>query len=215
MQIMYKPNDIKKMLFTELVIAKNQDTNYKNVFEEEIYRRFRFCGFDDKFTKEMIEYEEAILETTKKEYDKYFYQIKYWIDIKDNENLFKDNIENYALYINGNMSNKAFTTSELISIYDEGDFINRYGKDVYHSHIKEVNMVTGNSKYNLLDEFRNRIGYILSREFNKEYDSKIDTYAARLYKNEAHILFINKYQYAKNDEKKWEPYTEEFYNYYK
>ena len=68
MQIMYKPNDIKKMLFTELVIAKNQNTNYKIIFEEEIYRRFRFCGFDDKFTKEMIEYEESILETTKKEY---------------------------------------------------------------------------------------------------------------------------------------------------
>ena len=76
-------------------------------------------------------------------------------------------------------------------------------------------MVTGNSKYNLLDEFRNRIGYILSREYNKEYDSKIDTYAARLYKNEAHILFTNKYKYANKDQKQWKPYTEEFYNYYK
>ena len=214
MQIVYNSKDIDKLLFTELVIAKNQNTSDKNVFEDEIYRRFRFCGFDDRFTKEMIEYEEAILEVTKKEYDKYFYQIKYWTSLGDNEKLFKDNIESYALYIDGDMSDKAFTTSELISIYDEGDFIIRYGRDIYSSHLEEIDMVTSNSKYNLLDEFRNRIGYILFREFKQEYDSKIDICAARLYKNEAHILFINKYKYADNDDRKWRPYTREFFNYY-
>lgn len=214
MQIKYKTSDINKLLFTELVIAKNQNAGDKNVFEDEIYRRFRFCGFEDSFTKEIIEYEEAILETTKKEYNKYFYQIRYWTNLNDNEKLFKENIKSYALYINGEMSDKAFTTSELISIYDEGDFISRYGKDIYGSHLDEIDMIIGNSKYNLLDEFRNRIGYILDREFNKKYDNKIDTYAARLYKNEAHILFINKYNYANNDDRKWEPYTQEFFKYY-
>lgn len=211
MQLKYKTSDINKLLFTELVIAKTQKTS--DLFEKEIYKRLGFCGFDDSFIKEIIEYEEAILETTKKEYDKYFYQTTYWINLKEGEKLIKDDINLHALYIDGDMSNKAFTTSELISIYDEADFIINYGDGIYNHHLKEIEMLAGNSKYNLLDEFRNRIGYIFSREFGREYDDEIDTWAARFYKNESHILFINKYNYA-TDDQSWTPYTDEFYKFY-
>ncbi|MBQ6476884.1 MAG: hypothetical protein IJI43_00370 [Bacilli bacterium] len=213
MQIEYKEKDIDKLLFTELVIAKKQ--NNGEVFEKEIYKRLKFCGFDDKFIKELIEYEEAILETTKKEYTKYFYQTKYWINLEENEKLLSNDINEYALYIDGKMSKHAFTTSELISIYDEADFLLNYGDNIYDEHSKEIDMLAGNSKYNLLDEFRNRISYIFHREFNREYDNDIDTFAARFFKNESHILFISKYNYAKDDSRNWTPYTKEFFKFYK
>lgn len=212
MGIRYKKEDIDKLLFTELVFGMRQDDG--NVFRDEIFRRLRFCGFDDSFIKEMIEYEDEIINVTRKEYDKYFYKTKYWIDLDDDEKLIKGNIDDYALYIDGKMSKKAFTTSELIGIYDEADFIMNYGSGLYDSHLDEIEMLYGDSKYNLLEEFKNRIGYIYYREFGKDYDEYIDTCAARFYKNESHILFINKYDYAKDKRGNWKPYSDEFFKYY-
>ncbi len=208
---MYKKENINKMLFTELVISLDNKEDSKD-FKNEIYRRLSFCGFENIMINNLIEYEEAILESTNKKYNNLLVNKKWWLE--SNNNLLEKPIEYYALYYNGEITKYAFTNSELVSIYDEADFLINYGIDAYPDFKDEVlALYDKNSITNLKSEFIHRIAYIYKRELNKEYNDEIYSKAIKFFINESQILFINKYNYAE-ESLKWEPYTDEFYKFF-
>lgn len=208
---MYKKENINKMLFTELVISLDNKEDSKD-FKNEIYRRLSFCGFENIIINNLIEYEEAILESTNKKYNNLLVNKKWWLE--SNNNLLEKPIEYYALYYNGEITKYAFTNSELVSIYDEADFLINYGIDAYPDFKDEVlALYDKNSITNLKSEFIHRIAYIYKRELNKEYNDEIYSKAIKFFINESQILFINKYNYAE-ESLKWEPYTDEFYKFF-
>jgi len=208
---LYKKENINKMLFTELVISLDNKEDSKD-FKNEIYRRLSFCGFENIMINNLIEYEEAILESTNKKYNNLLVNKKWWLE--SNNNLLEKPIEYYALYYNGEITKYAFTNSELVSIYDEADFLINYGIDAYPDFKDEVlALYDKNSITNLKSEFIHRIAYIYKRELNKEYNDEIYSKAIKFFINESQILFINKYNYAE-ESLKWEPYTDEFYKFF-
>lgn len=209
---MYSTKNLVKMLFTELVIALNSESNSR-IYSDEIKRRLSFCGFEDNMIKNLIEYEEAILESTNKNYDNLLINKKWWLE--SDSKILEKPIEYYALYYNGEITKYAFTNSELVSIYDEADFLINYGIDAYPKLKSEILAFHDNDSItNLKSEFIHRIAYIYKRELKKEYNDEIYSKAMKFFINESHILFLNKYKYVEDENLKWKPYTNEYYKFF-
>lgn len=209
---MYSLENIDKMLFTELVIALNTELD-NHIYENEIKRRLTFCGFEDVMINNLIEYENAILESTNKKYDCLLINKKWWLE--SNTKILEKPIEYYALYYNGKITKYAFTNSELVSIYDEADFLIIYGIDAYPEFKDEVlSFHDDESITDLKSEFIHRIAYIYKRELNIDYDNEVYEKAMKFFINESNILFLNKYNYQEDNNLKWKSYTDEYYNFF-
>lgn len=215
MQIRYNDNRVNKMLFTELVIASTLSEGKNNVFDQEIRRRLDFCNFEKRMINLLIQYELEILKVTKKEYNDYFYNKKWWLSLQEGEKLLKLPLENYPMYCNGEMSKYALTNSELVSIYDEAGFILNCDDGIFDCFKDECLLFySSNSITSLKSEFIHRIQYIYKRELDMEYTEEIYNKCMKFFINESHLLFVNKYGYADDDNLKWEPYTDEYYNFF-
>lgn len=209
---MYNKSNLRNLLFTELVIALNNEKD-KEIFKEEIVRRLTFCGFEESMINNLIEYEEAILEATNKKYDVLLVNKKWWL--RENKSILEKPIEYYALYYNGEITQYAFTNSELVSIYDEADFLINYGIDAYPEIKDEViSFYDDNSITNLKSEFIHRIAYIYKRELDIPCNDEIYSKAMKFFINESHILFKYKYNYADNVDLDWTAYTNDYYKFF-
>ena len=215
---LYDKNDIKKMLFSELVLATIINDDNK-VFYDELKKRLVFCGFNDEMMRQLIAYELEIFRVTKKKFKDYFINKKWWLDYLNKDSLENKvlplELEKYLLYYNGEMSPYALTNSEIVSIYDEVNFILANDNGVISEDIKKECEVIASpySKKNLKDEFIHRIEYIYKRELNIDFSKEIYNQAMRFFINESHILFLNKYNYGKN-EYLWLPYSTDYFKYH-
>lgn len=215
-QYSYRIEEIPKMLFTELVLAYAISDD--NFFKKEINRRLEFCGFEEQMMSQLITYELEILKATKRNFTDLLVNKKWWLDpsfIYSNRKLLPLPLEKYLLYYNGKMSENALTSSEIISIYDEANFILANNIKVSDEIISECTILSsGESKKNLKDEFIHRVDYIYERELGVKYNPEVYKKVMRFFINESHILFINKYNYDIEECLKWQPYTSEFFKYF-
>lgn len=208
----YSETEINKMLFTELVIASADNEDIGVVFYNEIIRRLKFCEFEEIMIQELIAYELEILKSTKKRYESLLINKKWWLDQENVQKVLSLPYEQYLMYYNGEMSEKALTNSEIVSLYDEALFISEYKNNFDQSIIDECEILSKKeSEFNLRDQFIHRIDYIYKREMNKNYNLVIFNKAMRFLQNEMHIIFIEKYNYKIKEEDKWIPYTNEYF----
>lgn len=217
----YKITEIKKMLFSELVLAWAINHENNQLFYDEILKRLNFCEFEDEMIENLIAYELEILKATKKIYDRLLINKFWWIsDLKSseqnsNKTILEPPFEQYLMYYNGKISNKALTNSEIVSLYDESCFVIEHKENFSQLIVNEcLRLSQLEYKENLRDQFIHRIDYIYKRELNKEYNLVIFNKAMRFLTNELHIVFINKYQYDIPCDQKWKAYTNNYFNHY-
>jgi len=189
----------KLYLISELILDNDNDI--------EINKRLDFCDFNRKIKCSLIAFEKKIT-TSKKCNSPLLIKRKWW---DNNKQIVTPEIQYFSF--DKKISTKLLSFSELVSIFDEADYILQ-NKDDYDVEIINNAMMLHDRR--LKEAIINEIIYRFNHfyiENNLSFDNKELNKVMRLIINESHIIFLNKYNYHQNIHY-WKPYTTDYYKYH-
>ena len=203
-------NDSDLLLLSDLICLYNNSRDEK--YLNEIRRRMIFCGFTVPEINEFIYFENNIINSSKRKYDKRILD-NYYIIGKNKKNKIFEYPELY-MFDPKKDNSKTLMISETLAIIDEAVFITYSSKlSSYKAKDEIISLSEEKSSNWLFYEFRNRIEYIC-RCANRIIDGP-DT---ALYNDKNNILYDNEMQICimrwKNIEvgsRNFIPYTEQYF----
>lgn len=203
--------DHKKLLLSDLLYLYKITQNQKYI--DEVKERMIFCGFTDSEINEFILFENKIIESNEKKYDKCIMDNYYIIGKDKKDYIFKD-ISMFK-YNPDSDNKKTLLISETLAIIDEAIFLTYSNKiNNYKAKDEIINLSLENSSNWVYYEFRNRIEYIC-RCANHIVDGP--DYA--FYNDKKDILYENEMQICMSrwgnidvKSRNFIPYTEEYFN---
>ena len=205
--------DLKKLLFSELVYLKINDKENTDKYYKELFERLLFCGFGEKLSTAIIDYEIDIIQKNNYKLDIPFIYQKYFLNEPFKSKFPKPKEEYSAFYSEDGPTKDTLCTSELIFLDDEIGYIITHSDKVNDkkalSEIKKL-MPNENEPW-LQNEFFTRINFYNWKLFNEPKNKELKDKELIFFRNEHQILFCNKYDYY---DKTWKPYTNEYFKIY-
>ena len=186
---------------------------------EEAMERLKFCDFDKRTIKEIIEIEILIIKYRKLKFKPSLFERFWWLSNKNKynkEKLLNKNRYNYCFNYN-KITNDTLTLSELISIFDEAYYLVHIAKDVPSNIYNESFEIAEFEDYRswIISEIYNRLELCYRKANNIIKDDNFITDIYRMhtfYDNEFHILINYKWNRIADIKNKWMSYTDDYYN---
>ena len=183
-------NYMKEYLISDLLCLYK--TTKSKMYLDEVKRRLSFCSFTGKEIKEIIRFENEIIDSKKEKYSKKIID-KYWFLGKKSKEYFFKNIDEYMYNPDSNNS-KVLLLSELLTILDEAILLKYSNQlDNYKAKLEILKLSKENEKNWVFFEFKNRIEYscrcanhIVDGPKQSLYNEKINY----LYDNELQIILF-------------------------
>ena len=184
----------------------------------EAFDRLKFCDFDEKTIKLIIDTEINIINSRKLSFNPPFMNKFWWLKDKEyyktNKLLPLDNLE--YCYIKDNENKNTLTLSELISIYDEAFYLTHIDKNVHPNIYEEAIEIAKYEDYRswVVCEIYSRFEtmYRMANNINSDVKKISNVYRMhRFYDNESHIQHNFKWNRILDVKNKWRAYSKHYF----
>lgn len=184
----------------------------------EAFDRLKFCDFDEKTIKLIIDTEINIIISRKLTFNPPFANKFWWLKDKEyyktNKLLPLDNLE--YCYIKDSENKNTLTLSELISIYDEAYYLTHIDKNVHPNIYEEAIKITKYEDHRswIVCEIYSRFEtmYRIANNINSDIKKISNIYRMhRFYDNESHIQHNFKWNRILNVKNKWRAYSNHYF----
>jgi hypothetical protein len=205
-------NYMKEYLISDLLCLYK--TTKSKMYLDEVKRRLSFCSFTGKEIKEIIRFENEIIDSKKEKYSKKIID-KYWFLGKKSKEYFFKNIDEY-MYNHDSNNSKVLLLSELLTILDEAILLKYSNQlDNYKAKLEILKLSKENEKNWVFFEFKNRIEYscrcanhIVDGPKQSLYNEKINY----LYDNELQIILFRWPSEFYNPSYTFIPYSNQYFD---
>ena len=184
----------------------------------EAFDRLKFCDFDEKTIKLIIDTEINIIISRKLTFNPPFANKFWWLKDKEyyktNKLLPLDNLE--YCYIKDSENKNTLTLSELISIYDEAYYLTHIDKNVHPNIYEEAIKIAKYEDHRswIVCEIYSRFEtmYRIANNINSDIKKISNVYRMhRFYDNESHIQHNFKWNRILNVKNKWRAYSKHYF----
>lgn len=205
--------------FTELLLKNSEDKNKE--IKNEIINRLNFCKFDLKTINSYIELENLINKKKNYKITKRYYDNYYWLGhTKKIFNEYNDlfmfkSLRNYP-------NNHELNTQDLLTLLDESTYLLMTHKNKFNNEV--LNELKEFSEWNpKIQNVRKEITYRFMLAYEKAHNGEempdnYIKYCERFINNELRIINLCKWIFPlgleKQIERKWHPYTNEYFLYF-